>query len=294
MKDVLKDIYIGVDGGATKSIIRIEDAAGNLLGREISGPANIRISVEQSWLAIMSGINKIFSNLNITSIQEQINIHVGMGLAGCEMISAYEQFINSPHGFKNLYVTTDAHIACLGAHAGHDGEIIIIGTGVVGFKIQSQQITKVGGWGFPHDDEGGGAWLGLEAIKFTLQCLDGRQKKTGLADAIYKKFDNDLNRLVTWANNANSTAFAELAPVVIDQLQAGDAYALQLMQRAAEKIEKVNLALSPSSLPCTLIGGLAPFIENFLSLALKKRLQPCQHLPDAGAIYLVRNHSGLL
>ena len=47
-------LFIGVDGGATKSIVRVEDETGRLLGKEIGGPANIRLSVDQSWQSIHS------------------------------------------------------------------------------------------------------------------------------------------------------------------------------------------------------------------------------------------------
>ncbi len=43
---------------------------------------------------------------------------------------------------------TDAHAACIGAHNGADGAIIIIGTGVVGYQTQNGEGVQVGGWGF--------------------------------------------------------------------------------------------------------------------------------------------------
>ena len=75
----------------------------------------------------------------------------------------------------------------------------------MGFQIESKRMTKVGGWGFPHDDEGGGAWLGLHAVKITLKWLDRRLPESGLARAIYAYFAEDQQQLVTWANQANST-----------------------------------------------------------------------------------------
>ncbi len=43
------------------------------------------------------------------------------------------------------------------------------------------------------------------------------------------------------------------------------------------------------SLPCSLIGGIAPFIQPFLAAKLRERIHPCQMQPDAGAILLVRH-----
>jgi len=286
----MQSLFIGVDGGATKCIVRIEDETGRMLGREMSGPANIRLSVTQAWQSINLALEKILVPLSITPGDPSYHWHAGMGLAGCEVTTAYESFLNQPHYFETLVISSDAHTACLGAHSGRDGAIIIIGTGVVGFQVESGQTTKVGGWGFPHDDEGGGAWLGLEAVKETLQVLDGRQPPANLANLVYAQFENNLDDFVTWANQANSTAFAELAPLVIQQCQLGDPIARNIMKNAASAINKVGSALDASqSLPCSLIGGIAPFIESFLNENLRSRITPCERTPDAGAVLLVRD-----
>lgn len=285
-----RSLFIGVDGGATKCIVRVEDEAGQLLGRESSGPANIRNSVEQAWQSIYSALDKILNPLSI-KLTDDYRWHVGMGLAGCEVASAYEEFLAQPHIFETLIITSDAHTACVGAHGGKDGAIIIIGTGVVGFQVESGETVKVGGWGFPHDDEGGGAWIGLQAVGLTLQALDGRSPTSALAQAIFAKFDEDLDEFVTWANQANSTAFAELAPLVVKQCQVGDAAAIEIMQKAAAEIDKVAYALDfQSEQKCCLIGGIAPFIEPFLDAKFRERISACQLPPDAGAILLVRDY----
>jgi len=292
----MKQFFIGVDGGATKCIVRVEDEAGNLLGREICGPANIRISVEQTWQSINSALDRILCRLGISLNDKYCRWHAGMGLAGCEIREAYEAFLAQHHHFETLVISSDAHTACLGAHAGNDGAIIIVGTGTVGFQVESGQTTKVGGWGFPHDDQGGGAWLGLEAVKLTLQALDGRKPPSCLTAAIYAKFSDNLDCFVAWVNQANSTALAELAPIVIQHSQAHDPYATGLLQEAALAVDRISDALYSAqfnhsqSLSCSLIGGIAPFIKQFLGAKLVARMYPCQLTPDAGAVLLVRNY----
>jgi glucosamine kinase len=289
-------LFIGVDGGATKCIVRVEDEAGNLLGREVTGPANIRISAAQAWQSIHSGLEKILNPLAMTLGNTHYHWHAGMGLAGCEVPEAYNAFLEQPHTFETLVISSDAHTACMGAHSGRDGAIIIVGTGVVGFQVESGQTTKVGGWGFPHDDEGGGAWLGLEAVKLTLRALDGRMQTFGLANSIYAHFGEDLDRFVTWANQANSTAFAELAPIVIQLCQAGDPIAISIMQESAQAINRIGAALEAAQseqaepLPCSLLGGIAQFVEPFLAAQLRARISPCHLTPDAGAVLMVRDY----
>lgn len=290
------NLYIGVDGGGTKSIVRVEDESGCLLGREISGPANVRLSPITAWTSIYDALNKIFQSIGISFGSKAYQFHAGIGIAGCEIPEAYQAFIHHAHPFTTLIVVSDSHVACLGAHFGKDGSIIIAGTGVVGYKIENEQITKVGGWGFPHDDEGGGAWLGLEAVRLTLQSLDGRSSASGLTKAIYAFFDEDRNRLIKWATDANSTAFAKLAPFVIEQSQQGDVFAIKILQDAAKAIDRIGFALraaqqrSGPALPCSLVGGITPFLLPYLGRALTSHLKPSQGTPDEGAIFLIRQY----
>lgn len=282
---MMNEVYVGVDGGATKSVIILADRYGKILGRAFGGPANIRISVNKTWDAIMLGVIQILNDCNLQL--SDVSLHAVMGLAGVEIAEAKQEFLATSHPFQNLLLTSDAHIACLGAHAGSDGAVIVIGTGVVGYQIAANQLTKVSGWGFPHDDIGGGAWLGLEAMKLTIQSLDGRGNRSILTEAIYQHFNHNFNVMITWANQTNSSGFAELAPLVIQAAQQNDSAANKLLQNAAVAIDKVYLAMK-SHLPCALIGGIAPFIQKYLALELQKHLVKCKMTPDEGAMLMAR------
>lgn len=292
-----QDIFIGVDGGATKSRVRVEDSAGNVLGQGHDGPSNIRLSVDAAWQAIYQAILEALKPANI-SLDDQANyrFHAGMGLAGCEVLEAYEEFLRRPHPFTTLRVVSDAHAACLGAHSGKDGSIIIVGTGVVGYQVEKGQAAKVSGWGFPHDDLGGGAWLGLEAARLTFQWLDHRAEKSPLVEDVFDFFNKDLEHFVTWANRANSSEFARLAPLVINHSQQEEVAAVRLMKKAAHAVDRVGAALlkmqnnPEQSLPCSLFGGIAPFIEPWLGEDLRAHLVPREADANVGAILLVREH----
>lgn len=284
-----QDIFVGVDGGATKTIICVEDATGKRLGQEVSGPASIRLSVAQAWQSINSALERILLANRIFIEEKKFRLHAGMGLAGSELHTNLKSFLATPHHFSTLHVVSDAHIACLGAHSGRNGAVIAIGTGVVGYAIHADDVAKVSGWGFPQDDLGGGAWMGLEAMRVTLQSLDGRIVASGLSRAVHAHFKQDTKQLVAWANQANSTAFAELAPIVIQQSKEGDVHALRIMQQAAQHIESIAYALrAKHQLKCALIGGLATELQAYLSLQLQKEFIPCENPAEVGAMLFIR------
>lgn len=287
--------YIGVDGGATKVVVRLEDASGHLLGRLVGPPANIRLSVDKAWDAVNEVLAELLQSCGLSLTQREHQYHVGMGLAGCEVAKSYEAFLRHEHHFQTLVLSSDSHAACLGAHEGQDGAIIIAGTGVVGYQQSLDVDTKVGGFGFPHDDEGSGAWMGLQAVRLTVKSLDGRHKPSILTQQVYAHFDQNKEALVSWANQADSTRFATLAPIVIAASTTNDEDAIAILQRAAFALDEIGVALlaaqtGRSPLPCALIGGVAPFIEPYLGESLRSRLCEAKATPDKGAIMLVREY----
>jgi len=287
-----QDIFIGIDGGATKTLVRVENARRELLGQGQGGPANIRLSVEGSWRSVHDALNQALAQTGLRLDDRGHRFHCGAGLAGTEVASACDQFVNTPHPFARLVLKSDGYTSCLGAHGGCDGALIAIGTGTVAYQIEAGRECKVGGWGFPHGDEGSGAWLGLEAVRLTLQWLDGRGEPSPLLEGVHAHFDHDLVRLVVWANQANATQFAQVAPVVIEHVKRRTPLALTLIQQAAREIDRLGAALAAQSLdqtlPCSLLGGLAPFIEPYLGEPLRARLVRCELDAVHGALLMIR------
>ena len=237
-----QDIFIGVDGGATKTIVRAENASGQSLGQGQGGPANIRLSVEGSWQSINDALKEALASTGLRVDDGQHRFYCGAGLAGTEVTSACDHFLNTPHPFDQLILKSDGYTSCLGAHGGRDGALIAIGTGTVAFQIEGDKEYKAGGWGFPHGDEGSGAWLGLEAVRLTLHWLDGRDEPSPLLESVYAHFDDDLMRLVIWANQANATQFAQIAPLVIDHAKQKTPLALTLIKQAAVEVDRLAVS----------------------------------------------------
>lgn len=287
-------LFIGVDGGATKTHAIIENNEGIFLAEGYGGPANIRLSVPIAWQSVLDAVNSALQKINLNLNDSNHKFYIGLGLAGCEIPEAYSQFINTPHKFAALVLKTDGYTACLGAHAGKDGAIIVIGTGVVAFQIEGTEMIQIAGWGFPHDDIGSGAWMGVKAIGLTLQWLDGRIEKTSpLLEKIFDHFNRNQSEMVIWANKAQSTQFAEIAPFVLKEIANQDYYALEIIKESAMAIDLIGKTLVKRSvnhthLPCSLLGGAAKYVEPWLDKNLRKRLVPGKFTPAKGAILALK------
>jgi N-acetylglucosamine kinase-like BadF-type ATPase len=66
------------------------------------------------------------------------------------------------------------------------------------------------------------------------------------------------------------------------------------MKRAAQAIDRVGMTLlkrridQEKKLSCCLLGGMAPFIEPWLSHELRETLVPRKGDANAGAIFLIK------
>ena len=257
-------VLLGVDGGGTRCRARLADAAGKTLGESVAGPANPRHGLQETLSAIHEATDQCLRNADFAL--GDCRIVACLALAGVSESKSHAQVQASRLAFHRLVLTSDARAACFGAHAGHDGGIIIVGTGSVGWGRVVHKEHRVGGWGFPVSDEGSGASLGCEALRRVLWAHDGLIPWTNLLLTLFEKFGRESCGIVHWMSNARPRDFATLAPTIVKHAQQGDAIACGLMQSAAAHIDMVAARLCTLGVPrLSLMGGLADSILPFLS-----------------------------
>jgi glucosamine kinase len=285
MKDDV--LLLGVDGGGTRCRARLADLSGTVLGEGTAGPANIRFGLEESFAAVREATDQCLRQASLTN--DSPRIVACLALAGASEAEDLTEAAAHPHPFHRVIFTTDARAACIGAHAGGDGGIIIVGTGSVGWATSGQCEYRVGGWGFPISDEGSGAWLGCEAVRRVLWARDGLMPWTELLTALFQRFHSNPHEIVRWMGAARPRDFASLAPLTVRHALTRDPVAMELMQRGAQHIDAMAARLSALGVErLSLAGGLADKIEPFLSDRTRRML--VQPLGDAvsGALHQAR------
>jgi glucosamine kinase len=277
--------FLGVDGGGTGCRARLEDAQGRVLGAGVSGPATTRLGVEAAMASVTVAINAALAEADV----EPEPVHVAIGIAGLGRKGAMEALLALPHPYASIRFVTDGLIACIGAHGGLDGGIVIVGTGSFGLaRVEGREI-RVGGYGFPISDEGSGADLGLRAIRYALRAYDGRMTGSSLLTDVMARFDHDPFEAVAWMDRATATDYATFAPLVMRHADQGDGVGRRIVQDAAEQIDGLARALLGQGAPrIALIGGLASAIEPWLAPDVRRRVTPVEGDPIAGALHLAR------
>ncbi|WP_293864050.1 N-acetylglucosamine kinase [uncultured Alsobacter sp.] len=281
-------LFLGVDGGGTGCRARVEDAEGTILGSGIAGPATTRLGIEQAMASVETACRAALDEAGI-AFEAAAHVHCGVGLAGMGRKGAQEAFEALPHPFASIAFATDGLVACIGAHSGADGGIVIVGTGSFGLaRVEGREI-RVGGYGFPISDEGSGADLGLQAIRLALRALDGRIDRTPLLTSVLARFKDDPFEAVAWMDRASATDYATFAPLVMRHADDGDPVGRRIVQGSAEQIDGLVRALVERGAPrISLIGGLSSAIEPWLAPDVRRRLKPLDGDAVSGAIRLAR------
>lgn len=279
------DYFLGIDGGGTKCKARLEDAQGNLLAEAITGPANAAHNLTSSVEAILEVTEQTIIKANIKGLTLN-QIHAGIGLAGINIPQVKQGFLEQSLPFADWHITTDLHIACLGAHLGKDGAIVIIGTGSSGIVVRNQQYIEIGGHGFVIGDKGSGAWLGKMAISFCLETLDGIHPNNRLSEQVMSLFNcNNAYDLVNLTLEAKPVFYASVAPLVFKLAADRQTDALLLVNQAATYINQICHQLLRDNLArLSLIGGIAQPLIPFLDRQLQTIVQPAKATPEQGAI----------
>ena len=127
---------------------------------------------EKTIVSIIAAVDQSLKSAGLAKSTKQF-IHAGIGLAGAEFDKSITFLEHWQHPFASMKFHNDAYVACLGAHAGNDGALMIIGTGVKGWLNYEGKQLQWSGYGFPLDDKGGGAWLGLRLVQQSLYSIDG-------------------------------------------------------------------------------------------------------------------------
>jgi glucosamine kinase len=286
--NALAPYFLGVDGGGTGCRARIEDEAGTVLGQGLSGPATTRLGIDEAWASIYRAYSAAIKEAGFGTA-EIARIRAGIGLAGIGRKGALDALRAIAHPFASIDFVSDGVGACLGAHSGLDGAIVIAGTGSIGLGFVEGRDLRVGGYGFPISDEGSGAHLGLKVVQLALRAHDGRHERTALVAEVMQRFQNDPMEAVAWMDRATATDYAALAPMVMRHADQGDPVGRRIVQDAAEQIDTFVRVLFEQGAPrVTLLGGLSSPLEPWLAPDVRRRLKPADGDAVSGAIILAR------
>jgi N-acetylglucosamine kinase-like BadF-type ATPase len=286
-------LFLGVDGGGTKTHFVLIDGDGNLLASH-AGPGSYHLEIGMDGLraVLADGLAALFRQARLES---GAVTHAFFGLPAHGEDSAAQVLLDAmPEpllGHRRYRCGNDMVCAFAGALGGGDGIAIVAGTGSIGYGERNGRSARAGGWGEIFSDEGSAYWIAVQGLNVFTHMSDGRLPRGSLhtvfRDALALGDDLDLCAKVLKAHTRGSVA--ALSQLVARAAQEGDTAAIGIFDAAARElaaiIEAVRQAVrfAPGeAVPVSYAGG----VFNAGALIL----DPLQaHLKRHAATYAVRS-----
>ena len=248
-------LFLGIEGGGTRTVALLADAAGHLLKRAESGPANVRLLTDAQLLRHFREIAKSFPR----------PAAVGIGLAGARDEKDRERIRRAAaiawprvpcHATNDLETALAAgsslfkrqnpkprrtgHGAARASDETSSGAQVLVlsGTGSCCYgRAAGGRTAKMGGWGHMLGDKASGYEIGLRALKAAVFYFDRDGTWSRLGQQLLRTLQlNEPEDLIRWAQSAGKTEIAALTMEVFAAAARGDRIARDILEGASASL----------------------------------------------------------
>jgi N-acetylmuramic acid 6-phosphate etherase len=231
-------MYLGIEGGATRTVVLLANINGHILRRLERGPTNMKL------LSKAQLTREFRSIAAVLPIPDSLCI----GLSGA-WVEADFALVRSAAARVwprvPCYATNDLETALTAAGDGERKEdipqvLVLSGTGSCCYsKSLGGTAVKVGGWGHMLGDKGSGYDIGLRALQTVIDVYDQESVWPELGRRLLRALQlNEPNDLIDWAQAADKKTIAGLAAEVFAAWSHKDRIADGLLAEAAKALAR--------------------------------------------------------
>lgn len=301
-------LFLGVDGGGTKTEFVVIDGNGTVVARALTGTTyHLEVGFEKAVRRLEQGVGDVCRTLGVTP---EALAYAFFGLpaygedrdidprlhAACGRVLGHDRF----------RVGNDMVCGWAGSLACADGINIVAGTGSIGYGERRGVAARAGGWSELFGDEGSGHWIAIQGLTAFTRQSDGRLPRGPLHQHFRTTLaladDLDLCARVMGPPAMTRGEIAAFAPLVVAAAEEGDADAAAILDRAAAELADLALALrrtlgfaagEPAALSWSgsILTRVAPVRERFVARLGDDafRFVEPRHPPGYGAALYARH-----
>ena len=295
--------YIGIDGGATKTLLCAAEVNSlSLCYAETTGTSWREYGASGVAQKLRTAVDALIGDGGIAGIEG-----IAMGLP------CYGESINGDRDLAQairdvfpgipVYITNDVEVGWAGSMALMPGINIVAGTGSIAFgKGSDGKAARCGGWSEFFGDEGSCYWIGRKVMELFSKQSDGRLPKDELYEIVFRelKLKNDFDFIDIVSAHyrnyrkqvANLQVLAEKAAI------AGASSAIALYEEAVRELSLLvsavrnQLVFTESPFCVSYTGGLF-FAEKFVIPQFSREIENMggklvspRYGPEEGALLL--------
>ncbi len=300
--------YIGIDGGGSKTLLRMADERGTVVFEEQGGGSNpYTVAPEEAEHLLRSLISKALAAMPSDGTLDGIC----MGAAGADTKEDYDFFdrvLREASGCANVLAVNDGYASLFATLKEQAGVVVASGTGSICWgKNADGEVCRVGGWGYLFSDEGSGYSMVGDAMKTVVRTIDGRASKGSLLlDQLMDAFGVDTHEeLVSEIYRSPSPQrIAAYFPLVSKAAAEHDPLAMEVVDRGMEELVELvaSTARRIGMYPVFTVGMTGSILtkveltRNLFMQKLVERFPKCTIVEERaenvdGALYLAQHHA---
>jgi N-acetylglucosamine kinase-like BadF-type ATPase len=226
-------IYVGIDGGGTRSRIAVMDEKGKILEKREGGCSN-QYAVGLN-MAVQNIRDLVEHTANLSQIAGFCLASAGLGRKSEVVRMASAMRYSFP-----CYYCSDVEALLVGGSHNENGTCLICGTGSVAMgRDQNGNTCRSGGFGWRLGDEGSAWWQGQQAIARSMRSKEKRDLPTGMLPCICHQLGvSHAEELITLCNSdtLSKANIAALSSIVTRYAANNDPLALSIVNDSIKEL----------------------------------------------------------
>jgi N-acetylglucosamine kinase-like BadF-type ATPase len=235
-------LYLGVDGGGTKTEFVLIDHAGQVLARHQGATSYyLQIGFDGLNRLLTEGVQAVLAAAQMRTT-DLTYAFFGLPAHGedSEVQPLLDVIPEAVLGHRRYRCGNDMICGWAGSLAGADGINIVAGTGSIGYGERLNQSARAGGWGEVFSDEGSAYWIAIQGLNAFSRMSDGRLPKGPLYAILKAHFDLgsdlDLCGRIMGEGAPSRDRIAALSQQVAQAAQDGDTQAEKIFSHGAQEL----------------------------------------------------------
>lgn len=235
-------MFLGVDGGGTKTAFALIDRQGQVLARnEQSSAYYLEVGMEGAADVLARGCAGLFATAGVTA-SDVAFAFFGLPAYGEDRVvqPQLDALPRAVLGHGRYLCDNDMVCSWAGSLACADGISVIAGTGSMAYGRIRGQGARAGGWGELFSDEGSAYWIARAGLALFSRMSDGRAPRGPLHGLMRTRLalqdDLDLCQVVYGELKGERSKVAALSRLVSEAAALGDAQAAAIIESAALEV----------------------------------------------------------
>ncbi len=306
-------MFLGVDGGGTKTAFALVDRDGNLVALHQQGPSYyLEIGMDGAAGVLERGVSELLAKAGLVAQDVRFGFF-GLPAYGEDsaLLGQLDALPAAALPAGHYRCGNDVVCGWAGSLGCEDGISVVAGTGSIAYGEYAGRSARCGGWGELFSDEGSAYWIAREGLNLFSRMSDGRAEPGPLRRLFRERLnlagDLDLCAEIYSRLGAERSAVAQLAQLVFDAAVLDDAGARAIFATAAQELAGMVKAARKTlevpdyvTLPVSYSGGvfkskelvLIPFEHALQALPAKYALTTPRFAPVIGAALFAAASSG--